>query len=233
MGAEDVPREAVNAAIAEFPVRVVILSDVRFLREGLGEVFGRDTLLSISGLFADLQEALPGIVDSQPDVVVVDAALPDGSAAVRRIRHAAPQVCVVLIGVGETAENIIAWAEAGAAGYIPRTAGLAEIAALLIDITRGKQTCLESVAAGLLRRLSNVGTTNGGDKNPPSLPALTAREEQIAGLIATGMSNKDIARHLKLGVATVKTHVHHLLGKLSLQRRGQAAISLHEPRDRY
>ena len=170
-----------------------------------------------------MQEALRQIVDNQPDIVLLDEAFPDGPAAVGHIRDIVPEIPVVVIAVTESAEEIIAWAKAGVAGYIPRTAGLADIVPLLLDTMRGEQACSGRVAAGLLRRLSNVGTTNGEHHDITTSPMLTAREAQIAQMIAAGMSNKDIARRLNIGVATAKTHVHHLLGKLNLRRRGQAA----------
>ena len=230
---EDSSREAASAQPIEFPIRVLIISDVRFLSESLAEVLPREGTLSISGLFANAQEASLGVVDSQPDIVLLDEALPGGLAAVGQIRSVAPQIPVVVIAVAETAEEVIAWAEAGAAGYVPRTTGLADFVPLLVDIRRGRQPCSASVVAGLLRQLSNGGVTNGGNHYKTSPPTLTAREAQIAQMIARGMSNKDIARHLNIELTTAKTHVHHLLGKLNLQRRGQAASCMRERRDRY
>jgi two-component system nitrate/nitrite response regulator NarL len=205
----------------------MIISDVRFLRESLAEILAREGSLLISGLFANLREALLGVADNRPDIVLLDEAFPFGPAAVRQIRAVAPHIPIVVTAVAETTEEIIAWAEAGAAGYIPKTAGLADIVPLLVDIRRGKQACSASVAAGLLRHLSNGGTPNGGHQPP----TLTGRESQIAQMIVVGKSNKDIARDLNIGVATAKTHVHHLLGKLNLQRRGQAAARMREHRD--
>jgi two-component system nitrate/nitrite response regulator NarL len=221
-------REAANAPPSEFPMRISIISNVRFLRESLAEVLPREGTLSISGLFANLQEALFLIVDNQPDIVLLDEALPGGLIAVGQIRGVAPQTRVVVIAVAETAEEVIAWAEAGAAGYVPKTAGLADIVPLLVDIKRGGQPCSPSVVAGLLRKLSNLASANSENRNMTSPPTLTRREAQIAQMIVAGMSNKDIARNLNIGVATAKTHVHHVLGKLNLQRRGQAASWVRE-----
>jgi DNA-binding NarL/FixJ family response regulator len=87
----------------------------------------------------------------------------------------------------------------------------------------------------LLHRLSNGGSINGahGAHHDVISPTLTARETEIAQMILAGMSNKDIARRLNIGLATAKTHVHHLLGKLNLQRRGQAASWLREHQGHY
>jgi two-component system nitrate/nitrite response regulator NarL len=223
---------AVRAQPNASPIRILIISDVRFLREGLAEVLPREGMLSVSSLAPDLQSAIIDLADNQPHIVLLDAGLPDGHAALARIRDIAPETPVVVIAVTETADEIIAWAETGAAGYIPKTARLADIAPLLVGILRGKQACSESVAAGLLRRLSSAHNASGGDHGAALPAALTAREAQIAKMIAAGMSNKDIARCLNIGLATAKTHVHHLLGKLNLQRRGQAAGRMREHRDR-
>ena len=223
-GVGDCSREVERAQSNAFPIRISIISEVRFLRESLAEVLPRGGMLSVSGLAADLQSAITDLADNQPDIVLLDERFPDGAGAVARIRDVVPQTRVVVIAV-ETADEVIAWAEAGAAGYIPKTASVSDIAPLLAGILQGKQACSESVAAGLLRRLSN---TDRGNRGIAPTSALTTREAQIAQMIAAGMSNKDIARRLNIGLATAKTHVHHLLGKLNLQRRGQAAAWMRE-----
>jgi DNA-binding NarL/FixJ family response regulator len=189
--------------------------------------------LRISGLFADLQQSLPDIANNRPDIILFDGALPGGLVSIGQIRSVAPDIPVVVIAVAENPAEVIAWAEAGAAGYIPRTAGLVDIVPFLVDIRRGEQRCSPSVAAGLLHRLWNIGPIHRGHHEPAASPVLTGREAQIAWMIVSGMSNKEIARHLDIGVATAKTHVHHLLGKLNLQRRGQAATWMREHHDRY
>lgn len=214
-----------------FSIRILIISDVRFLRESLAEILPRGGMLSVSGLAEDLPSALIEVVENRPDIVLLDQALPHGVGTIARIQ-VAPRIPVVVIAVTEAVDAIIAWAEAGAAGYIPKTAGLADITPLLVGITRGKQACSESVAAGLFRRLSSAGNTSRSNQGIAPALALTAREAQIAQMIVTGMSNKDIARGLNIGLATAKTHVHHLLGKLGLPSRGQAAGWMRKHGDR-
>jgi two-component system, NarL family, nitrate/nitrite response regulator NarL len=232
MRSNNLPQDSASPAVSDFPVRVLIVSEVRFLRESLAEFLGRDNSISISGLFDELEGFLARIHAGSTDIVLLDEAFTDGPAVIGRIRNIAPQILVIVIAVAETAENIITWAEAGVAGYVPRTAGLAEIVPILVEIRHGKQPCLASVAAGLLRRLYNVDGPNGIICETESLPKLTVRETEIAQLIAEGMSNKDIARRLDIGVATAKTHVHNLLRKLNLRRRGQTVMWMREHRDR-
>jgi DNA-binding NarL/FixJ family response regulator len=203
---------------------VLIAAEVRFVRDALAEILVRDSGLSLSGVSADLKQALKMTLDLQPDVVVLDAAFPDGIDVVRQIRSIAPGVRVVVLAVAETEENIIAWAEAGVTGYIPRIAALVDIVTVLRDIVGGEQTCSRRVAAGLLHRIATAANSGKPSSEPTSAPMLTAREMQIVQLVGAGLSNKDIARRLNIGLATTKSHVHNMLEKLELQRRGQVAL---------
>ena len=205
-----------DAAAAGLP-GLLIVSGVRFLRESLEEIFRRDCQLSMLGSCGALDEAVAMCRAAQPAVILLDASFPGAFLAVDPLRAAAPDGRVVALAVNETEETVIEWAEAGAAGYVSSSAALADLAGLLLDIVQGRQTCSAVVAGGLFRRLSDM-------RPAPVLPAavLTTRERQIIGLIGAGMSNKDIARHLNIGVATAKSHVHNLLSKLNVQRRGQA-----------
>jgi DNA-binding NarL/FixJ family response regulator len=221
---------AAGTAHVEPCLTIVIAAEVRLLREALADTLGRDRSLTIAGLSADLNQTLNIILDRQPDIVLLDAAFPNGTGVVSQIRNLAPGVRVIVVAVAETEENIFAWAEAGISGYIPRTAALADLVALLADILRGEQSCSGRVAGGLLRRITNGAHIGNARSNVPLTPALTDRELQIIQLIGAGLTNKDIARRLNIGVATTKSHVHNLLGKLALQRRGQVApwMSVHE-----
>jgi DNA-binding NarL/FixJ family response regulator len=208
---------------SQLPLNVLIVAEVRLLREALAHVIERDRALSVCGLSSDPNEALATTLDRQPDVVLIDAAFPNGTDVVGRLRNIACRVQVVVVAVQETEQNIIAWAEAGVVGYIPTTASLADVVTLLNDIIAGKQICSEPVAAGMLRRISCTARSDISQNDVPPAPILTRREVQIVELIASGLSNKDISRRLNIGVSTTKSHVHHLLGKLALQRRGQIA----------
>lgn len=84
--------------------------------------------------------------------------------------------------------------------------------------------CSGRVAAGLIRRLAGAAKSENGLRRPQALPALTAREQEIIRLVSSGLSNKEIARKLNIELSTAKSHVHNVLGKLNLQRRGQVAF---------
>ena len=97
-----------------------------------------------------------------------------------------------------------------------------DLVGFLRDVVRGEQTCSTHVAAGLLRWISAASRTGAGARSCATKPlALTGREEQIVRLLCNGLSNKEISRRLNIGLATTKSHVHNLLAKLELERRGQ------------
>ena len=202
-------------------LKIVILSAVRFVRESVSEVLGRDPGIAVLGHYAVLDKALDHTVRRRANIFLLDAAFVGGTSAVRQIREAAPEVRVVVLAVIEVQENIISWAEAGVAGYIPSTAALTDLAKLLQNISNGKQACSEKVAAALLHRIA-CGASNDQEALTSPSP-LTPRELQILNLIDAGLSNKEIARRLVITLGTTKCHVHSLLGKLNVQRRGQAA----------
>jgi two-component system nitrate/nitrite response regulator NarL len=198
---------------------LVIASEVRFSRESLGAVLSRGPNISVLGYGADLGQTLRLSRELWPDMVLLDAAMHDGPSAVRRLREARAGLLVVAFAISESVETVLAWAEAGVSGYIPNTAGTSDLQALIAEISAGRQSCSPLVAAGLLQRIG--ATSSGTARQPTGAETLTPRELEIVSLISAGLSNKEIARHLNIGLATTKSHVHNVLGKLNVQRRGR------------
>jgi DNA-binding NarL/FixJ family response regulator len=226
--APEQPAAEVRGAIA-----ILILSQIRFLRESLAEALQRDPLLSIAGLCADLADALLLLKQIEPDIVLLDAAFPNGTTVIRPIAALSPRAKVVVFAVTETEEHVVSWAEAGAAGYIPASAALGELVRLLIAIQQGEQACSGRVASALMRQIANAAKSNRGMPKLAPEPFLTVREKEIVRLVSIGMSNKEIARRLNIELSTTKSHVHNVLGKLHLQRRGQVGSwhreNIHNP----
>jgi DNA-binding NarL/FixJ family response regulator len=214
------PAPAFGLPVGAQPVRLLLISDIRILREGLGEVLVRDGTFEIVGTAADLGEALVAIAATPPHLILVDAALPNGLTTVRRLREHRMQSRIVVFALTESEADVIAWAEAGVSGYVPRNVALAQLVGFVAEIARGQQVCSTRVAARLLRWISQA--PERGPMATPQ-PGLTAREEEVVRLVSTGLSNKEIARRLNIGLATAKSHVHNVLCKLNLESRGQVA----------
>jgi DNA-binding NarL/FixJ family response regulator len=192
----------------------LIVSEVCFLRESLGEILARSGII-VLGESGTLPLALAIAEAREPEIVLLDVAFPGGVSAAMTLAAALPQANVVALAITETEENVLAWAEAGIAGYVPNTASVDDLVSLIRQILRGEQTCPTRIVGSLLRRIG------AGGRASPSSTQLTRRELEISRLIATGLSNKDIARRLGISLGTTKSHVHNLLGKLKLQRRAE------------
>ena len=228
MEANVAPDLAVAESRGGRTLRVLVVWAVRFTRESLAQTLERESLVSVIGQCANLSEATAMIANLRADLILLDARIPDGPPAVRRALDIAPDLRIIACSVRETEEDIIAWAEAGVIGYIPRTAALVDFVRLMMDIHNGEQISSGRIVTGLLRRiaLSARRRPNGAATLP--VFALTKREREAAELIRTGLSDKEIARQLNISLATTKSHVHNLLGKLNVQRRSQVAEYMRE-----
>lgn len=195
----------------------VLVSAVRFLRESLTEILSQVAEVRVTGEAASLPRALDLARIADPEIVLLDAALPGGPDCARQISAAAPRASIIALGIFETEDDVLSWVEAGAVGYVPNTASVDDLVALIGQISRGEQACPSNIAGSLLRRLA--ASRHAPER--PALPTLTRRELEILALVRQGLSNKDIARRLKISLGTTKSHVHNLLSKLSLQRRAE------------
>ena len=191
---------------------------MRLYREGIALLLARDQRFRIVGGAATHQEARP-LLDRAPDVVLLDTPLANAEAALAEL--GAPAQKVVVLGVTEREADVIAWAEAGAAGYISREATRDDLGAALEAAASGETIASPRMVAALLRRLNAVAHAAPLERD--GTEALTPRELQVARLVGEGLSNKEIASQLCIEVTTVKNHVHNILRKLDVSRRGQAA----------
>lgn len=203
-------------------IRVVIVAESRLFREGLALALEHQGRLHVSRSEATVEDALQALPVLQPDAVLLDMAIPDALGAVRRIVDGHPPSRVVALGVADTERDVIACAEAGAAGYVFRDASVEAVTAATHSAVHGELHCSAKVAGSLLRRVAHLAAAREGDERM----ALTRREHEVLQLVDDGLSNKEIAVRLTIEVATVKNHVHNILEKLGVRRRGEAAARL-------
>jgi len=207
-------------------IRVLIVADVRFYRDGLADVIARHPRCNVLGTASNRNDAVDRVRADNPDIVLLDAAMPEGLLAASEIVTCMPSARVVAIALDETPHAVLEWAEVGVSGYVPRDASLADLVAAIERTARGELQCSAQVAAGMIRRVWALAKV-AGDRQVSDVH-LTPREREIMRLVDQGMSNKDIARHLGIGVATAKSHVHHILEKLHVRGRSQAAARLRQ-----
>ena len=209
-------------------IRVLVVTGVRLYREGLSHLLALHGGLEIVSATRTAEEAIDWVgrtPDARPDIVLVDMATTDPYGDVRRITEACPGARVVALGVANAESEVIACAEAGVAGYVWRDGSVEDLVATVESTHRGELRCSAEVAALLLKRVRRLAAATQAGSAP-----LTGREREVLGLVDRGMSNKAIARHLGIEVPTVKNHVHNILKKLGVRRRGQAAAMVRRRR---
>lgn len=207
-------------------IGILIAAQVRFYRDGLADVIARHPRTRVLATASSRTDVIDCVRQTSPDIVLLDAAMPDGLDAAAEIVSTAPGVKVVAIALDETPHAVLEWAEVGVSGYVPRDASLADLVAAIERTARDELQCSAQVAAGMIRRVWALAKVAGDRQGLSASVHLTPREREIMRLIDQGMSNKDIARHLGIGVATTKSHVHHILEKLHVRRRSQAAAQM-------
>jgi DNA-binding NarL/FixJ family response regulator len=204
----------------------LIVDDTRLSREGLADQVRRNGLADDVRTAPDLRATLDGLHDP-PDVVLISLASTDALDVLVALREAAPDTKIVALAVSEAGDEVLACAEAGVVGLLPRDGTLEELASTVEGVVRGETMCPPRVAGALLRRVSSLAARRGV---MPDDTHLTPREREVLVLIEQGMTNKQIAQRLGIEVRTVKNHVHNLLEKLRVRRRGEAAARLRSAR---
>ena len=154
-----------------------------------------------------------------PDVILVDVTRSAGIATLRELTEAVPETRLLAIAVRDLDPDVLACIEAGAVGYVLRDSSLDELADAVRRAVRDEPLASPHVIATLMRRVADLAA-NG---DPASVGDLTTRELEVVELIEKGLSNKEIAAQLSIAVTTVKNHVHSILEKLKVHRRGEAA----------
>ena len=200
-------------------VRLLIADDHPVVRQGLRAFLETQPGVEIVGEAVDGEDAVLQVERLLPDVVLMDIVMPkiDGIEAIRRLRDVSPSTQAIVLTSFADDDKIVAAVRAGAAGYLLKDARPQELIDAIRAVARGEALLAPSIAARLIRELSRPN-------EDPAAEVLTARELDVLRLIANGRSNKEIAADLVLSEKTVKTHVSHVLDKLGLADRTQAAI---------
>jgi DNA-binding NarL/FixJ family response regulator len=198
------------------PVRVVIADDHRLMREGTAALLGREPAIEVVGLAADGAEALALVERLRPDVLVLDLWMPglSGIEVCAEVRARFDDVHVLMLTVSEREPDLLAALRVGAAGYLIKDMPPAELVAAVLGAGAGDPRIPASMAERVLTEL---------DAGISLIEDLSPREREVLELMAEGLRNREIAERLFLSEATVKTHVRHLLDKLRLRNRAEAA----------
>jgi DNA-binding NarL/FixJ family response regulator len=206
------------------PVRVLIADDQRVVREGLAMVLGFLPGVEVVGTAADGHQAVALAAELLPDVVLMDLRMPrcDGVEATRLLRDRVPATTVVMLTTYADDRSVLDALRAGARGYLTKDAGAADIRHALRQVLDNHAVLDPAVQQHVVDVIAAPSPAQAG-RPPRPLPAgLTPREAEVLSLIATGMSNGEIAARLIVSEGTVKSHVNHLLAKIDARDRAQA-----------
>jgi two-component system, NarL family, response regulator LiaR len=200
-------------------ITVLVVDDHAVVREGLRTFLSLQDGIEVVGEAADGREAVAAAERERPDVVVMDLVMPrlDGVQAMRELRARVPRARVIVLTSFLDDDRLLPAIRAGAAGYLLKNVEPAELARAVRAADAGEALIDPVVAARLVDALADADDRR--DEQP-----LTAREQEVLDLIARGYANKRIALELGIAEKTVKTHVGHVLAKLGVADRTQAAL---------
>ena len=206
-------------ATAPRGIRIVVIDDHTLFRRGITALLSRVPGFAVVGEAADGFDGIRAVAQHRPDVVLLDLHMPgiSGIDAMKAILNEAPGTHIVMLTVSEEADDLMLALRAGALGYLLKNIE----SDFLVDSVRraadGESVMSPEMTARLMREVRTGGTA-------AAPPALSPREREILAHLARGASNKEIARDLDVAESTVKIHVQHILRKLDLTSRVQAAV---------
>jgi two-component system response regulator DevR len=200
-------------------IRVFLLDDHEVVRRGLAELIDAEPDLEVVGEAATAHQAAGRIAATSPDVAILDVHLPDGNGidVCRELRSTQPNVRCLILTAFDDDQAAAAAVLAGASGYVVKDIRGNRLVETVRQVARGENLMPPTVSRKVVERIQATAAETGRAD-------LTSRERQVLGLIADGLTNRQIGERLELAEKTVKNYVSGLLAKLGMERRTQAAV---------
>jgi two-component system response regulator NreC len=203
-------------------IRVLIVDDHTLVRQGISLLLQTQTDMQVVGEASDGGEAVRLAAQLQPDIVLMDIAMPgmNGLEATREIKRIWPDMHILALTMYEDEQYFFKILSAGASGYVLKRAAADDLIAAIHAVARGEVFLYPAVAKKLVADyLYYAQTADPSDR--AELGSLTPREREVLSLIADGLSNREIAERLSVSLSTVQTHYAHIGVKLNLRNRGE------------
>ena len=214
--------------MSDAPIRILVVDDHTLFRRGLTALLSADPRFEVVAEAADAGEAQRRASQARPDVILLDNHLPgvDGVHAIPGLRNAAPHARILMLTVSEDEIDLSVALRNGASGYLLKTVDSEVLASAIERAVRGESIVSPEMMGKLVNafRSAQDDAARPATAEPTPIERLSAREREILALIAQGASNKEIGRSLGIAETTVKIHVQHILRKLNLSSRVQAAV---------
>ena len=226
------------------PIRLLVVDDHALFRRGLIALLSQDERFAVTGEAGDIGEALRCVARARPDLILLDNHLPGvlGVAGIATLKDAAPGTRILMLTVSENEDDLAAALLAGADGYLLKTVELDHLSEFIVKVLAGESVVSPEMTTKLVTAFRAKAPSGGAGETAAmaagrasddplavlsggsAIDLLSAREREVLALIALGDSNKMIARKLDIAETTVKIHVQHILRKLQLSSRVQAAV---------
>jgi DNA-binding NarL/FixJ family response regulator len=208
-------------------VTFLIATKSRLYGEGLAACLEHRPNWRSSGTTTDPAAICDHVGQNPTDVVLLDVALAGSEAVIRTLAGRTPPVHVIALVLGEDPRDVLPYVEAGVGGFVARDATLATLRSTVEQVLNDEVACSPQLTRSLMRAVHSMASRSAIAVQQPN-DGLTTRQREIAELVALGMANKEIASKLCIDLSTVKNHVHAVLKKLGLERRGQITARLYE-----
>lgn len=197
---------------------VVVVEDDRGLREQLVQILESAPDIKCLAAFSSAEEALPQILEKNPDVVLMDIKLPNmsGIQCVAEIKKTAPSMQIIMVTVYEDSERIFRALKAGANGYLVKSSPPEQLLAAIRDVSQGGAPMSSHIASKVVKHFHMVGNS------PREAENLSPREREVLDLLAEGLIYKEIGDKLNIGTATVRTYVKNICQKMHVRSRLEA-----------
>ena len=204
-------------------IRVLIADDHPLLRRGLRTLLLTEEGMELVGEAVDGEEAILKVRDLQPDIILLDLVMPrkGGLESIKAIKQACPATCILILTSFSEDEQIFAAIRAGASGYVLKDLAGDDLLKAIRDVHRGDSSLHPSVARKFVEKLAQEAAQS---TQLPAAEELSAREVEVLKLVASGLTNQQIAAQLSLSQRTVAAHIRSILAKLQLTNRTQATL---------
>jgi len=212
----------------EKSIAILLIEDNRLVRMGLAALLKQQEDLKLVAAASEPEPILQGGLGQRPDVILLDIGLGERGSAqiIRGIRSKYPEARLIMMGLIPMESEILSLVKEGVSGFVLKDASISEFVASIRAVAAGQKVLptllTESLMSQIVDDASRKGTVHLADVR------MTMREREIVGLIAEGLSNKEIGKRLSIATDTVKSHVHNILEKLSLRSRVEVAVRARE-----
>ncbi len=203
-------------------MRIMIVDDHILFREGLSGLLRSQPDMEVVGECGSVAEAVQTALATNPQVILMDFSMPDGTGleATRAILAEQPQAQIIFLTVHDNDDRLLAAMRAGAKGYLLKNLSVTKLLASLRALERGEAAISRTMMARIIEEFSNVSSDSSPSPSP--LIGLTSREIEVLTELADSITNQEIATRLFISENTVKNHVHNILEKIKLNNRREA-----------